>query len=115
MLGLGVVVYIDNILVYSANHAQHVSLFRSVLGKLLEHDPFVKQDKCLFFQGSVCFLGYLIVEMEEQRVSAVKAWPIPNSVKAVQRFLGFANYFRRFIRGFSTIVAPLPSLLRGGP
>ena len=54
------------------------------------------------------------VEMEEQRVSAVRSWSIPNYVKAVQRFLGFANYLRKFIRGFSTVVAPLTSLLRGG-
>eukprot|EP00063_Salmo_salar_P030992 XP_014005827.1 PREDICTED: uncharacterized protein LOC106574453 [Salmo salar] len=68
---------------------------------------------------SVYFLGYLIsmggVEMEEQRISAVSSWPIPNSVKGSQRFLEFVNYFRRFIQGFSTVVAPLTSLLRGGP
>lgn len=65
------------------------------------------------------FLGYLIstegVEMEEQRVSAVGSWPIPNSVKAVQQFLGFSKYFRGFIWGFSTVVVPLTSLLSGGP
>lgn len=110
-------VYIDRILVYSADCPQHVSLVRSVLGRLLEHDLYVKQEKCLFFQQSVSFLGYLIstegVEMEEQCVSAVRPWPIPNFVRAVQRFLGLANYFRRFIRAFSTVVAPLTSPLRG--
>jgi hypothetical protein len=88
---------------------------RSALGRLLEHDLYVKQEKCLFFQQSVSFSGYLIstegVEMEEQCVSAVRSWPIPNCVKAVQRFLGFANYFRRFIQGISTVVALLTFLL----
>ena len=59
------------------------------------------------------FMGYLIfmegVEMEEQRVSAVRTWPTSNSVKAVQRFLGFANYFRRAIWGFSMVVSYLPA------
>jgi hypothetical protein len=65
----------------------------------------------------VSFWGYLIstevVEMKEQWVSVIRLWPIPNSVKAIQQFLGFANYFQRFIRGFSTVVVPLTSLLRG--
>lgn len=83
MLGWGVVVYIDDILVYSADCVQHVSLVRSVLRRLLEHDLYVKQEKCLFFQQSMSFLGYLIstagVEMEEQHVGAVRSWPIPSS------------------------------------
>ena len=53
--------------------------------------------------------------MEEQKVSAVRSWPVPSNIKAVQHFLGFSNYFRRFIRGFSTAVAPFTSLLKRGP
>ena len=53
--------------------------------------------------------------MEEQSVSAVRSWPIPSNIKAMQSFLGCANYFRRFIRGVSTVVAPLTSLLKVGP
>jgi hypothetical protein len=72
-----------------------------VLGRLLEHDLYVKAEKCLFFQQSVSFLGYRIstsgVEMESDRISSVCNWPTPTTVKEVQQFLRFANYYRRFI------------------
>ncbi|KAM9453134.1 uncharacterized protein ACWYII_012370 [Salvelinus alpinus] len=88
-------------------------------GRLLEHDLYVKAEKCLFFQQSVSFLGYRIstsgVETESDRISAVRNWPTPTTVKEVQRFLGFANYYRRFIQGFDKVAAPITSLLKGGP
>uniref|UniRef100_A0A8C7RSA0 Reverse transcriptase domain-containing protein n=1 Tax=Oncorhynchus mykiss TaxID=8022 RepID=A0A8C7RSA0_ONCMY len=115
----GVVVYIDDILIYSTTRAQHVSLVRRVLGRLLEHDLYVKAEKSLFFQQSVSFLGYRFstsgVEMESDRISAVSNWPTPTTIKDVQRFLGFAHYYRRSIRGFDQVVAPITSLLKGGP
>ena len=65
-----------------------------MLGRLLEHDLYVKAEKCLFFQQSISFLGYpfsaSVVEMENDRISAVRNWPTPTTVKGVQRFLGFA-------------------------
>jgi hypothetical protein len=112
-------VYIDDILVYSATHAEHVSLVRRVLGRLLEHDLYVKAEKYLFFQLSVSCLGDRIstsgVEMESDRISAVCNWPTPTMVKDVQRFLGFANYYRIFIPGFGQVAAAITSLLKGGP
>ena len=85
-----------------------------MLGQLLEHDLYVKAEKCLFFKQSVSFLGYRIsisgVEMESDHISAVRNWPTPTTVKEVQRFLGFANYYRRFIRGFGQVVAPISNL-----
>uniref|UniRef100_A0A4W5QWH4 ribonuclease H n=1 Tax=Hucho hucho TaxID=62062 RepID=A0A4W5QWH4_9TELE len=99
--GQGVVVYIDDILIYSATHAEHVSLVRRVLGRLLEHDLY-----------RISTSG---VEMESDRISAVRNWPTPTTVKEVQRFLGFANYYRRLIRGFGQVAAPITSLLKGGP
>ncbi|CDQ95862.1 unnamed protein product [Oncorhynchus mykiss] len=115
--GLGVVVYIDDILIYSATRVEHVSLGGRVLGRLLEPDLYVKAEKCLFFQQSISFLGYRIstsgVEMESDRISAVRNWPTPTTVKEVQRFLGFTNYYWRFIRGFGQVAAPISSLLKG--
>ena len=65
------------------------------------------------------FLGYRIsttgVEMESDRIAAMRNWPTPTTVKEVQRFLGFANYYQRFIQGFGQVVAPITSLLKGGP
>ena len=115
--GQGVVVYIDDILIYSTTLAEHVSLVRRVLGCLLEHDLYVKAEKCLFFQQSVSFLGYCIstsgVEMESDRIATLRNWPT-TTVKEVQQFLGFANYYRRFIRGFGQVVAHITSLWKGG-
>ena len=89
--GQGVVVYIDDILMYSATLAEHVSLVRRVLGRLLEHDHNVKAEKCpLGYRSSTSG-----VEMESDRISAVRNWPTPTTVKDVQWFLGFANYYRR--------------------
>jgi hypothetical protein len=115
--GQGVVVYIEDILIYSTTCAKHVSLVRRVLGRLLEHDLYVKAKKCLFFQQSVSFLGFRIstsgVGMDGDRITAVRNWPTPTTVKEVQRFLGFANYYRRFIRGFGQVAASITSLLMG--
>jgi hypothetical protein len=101
--GQGVVVYIDDILIYSTTRAEHVSLVCCVLGRLLEHDLYVKAKKCLFFQQSVSFLGHHIstsgVEMESDRIAAVRNWPTPTTVKEEQRLLGFINYSRRFLSG----------------
>jgi hypothetical protein len=106
-------VYIDDILMYSATGAEH-----KVLGRLLAHDLYVKAEKRLFFQQSVSFLGHRIstsgVEMESDRIAAVRNWPTPTTIKEVQRFLGFANYYRRIIQGFGQVAAPITSLLKGG-
>jgi hypothetical protein len=96
-----------------------VSLVRRVLGHLLEHDLYVKAEKCLFFKQSISFLGYRIstsgVEIESDCISALRNWPTPTTVKEVQHLLGFANYYRRFIRGFGQVAAPITSLLKGRP
>ena len=108
--GQGVVAYIDDILIYSATRAAHMSLVRRVLGRMLEHDVHVKAEKCVFSKQAASFLGYRIstsgVVMECDRVTAVRNWLTPTTVKEVQLFLGFANYYWRFIqagRAFSRL------------
>lgn len=90
---------------------QHV---RQVLDRLLQNQLYVKAEKCEFHQSSVSFLGFVIVEekvqMDPEKVSAVKDWLIPSSKKEVQCFLGFANFFQKFICNFSTVAAPLHAL-----
>ncbi|KAK3569615.1 hypothetical protein QTP86_002604 [Hemibagrus guttatus] len=114
-----VLVYIDDILIYSrslANHRQHVA---EVLQRLRDYRLFLKAEKCTFHQPSVQFLGCIIdrsgIRMDERKVTAVKDWPIPTSVKELQRFLGFANFYRRYIQGYSSITSPLTGLLRNKP
>ncbi|KAK3561619.1 hypothetical protein QTP86_010759 [Hemibagrus guttatus] len=114
-----VLVYIDDILIYSRNLAEHCQHMREVLQRLRDYQLFLKAEKCAFHQSSVHFLGYIIdhsgFRMDERKVAAVRDWPLPTTIKELQRFLGFANFYRRFIRGYSSITSPLTSLLRNKP
>uniref|UniRef100_A0A673CBI9 Gypsy retrotransposon integrase-like protein 1 n=1 Tax=Sphaeramia orbicularis TaxID=375764 RepID=A0A673CBI9_9TELE len=114
MLNVFVFVYLDDILIFSSDEETHIQHVRQVLQRLLANQLFVKSEKCEFHQSSVSFLGFIIaegsVQMDPEKVSAVREWPTPASRKDVQRFLGFANFYRKFIRGFSSVAAPLHSL-----
>ncbi|KAI2659363.1 Transposon Tf2-8 polyprotein [Labeo rohita] len=114
-----VIVYIDDILIYSRNMAEHRQHVQQVLHKLRQYQLYLKLEKCEFHQSSVYFLGYNIsaegVHMDQKKIDAILNWPPPSNVKELQRFLGFANFYRRFIQGYSSITAPLTSLLRGKP
>ncbi len=113
-----VLVYIDDILVYSRNEAEHCLHVSEVLQRLREHQLYLKAEKCTFHQASIQFLGYLIsspgIKMDEGKVEAVKTWPKPTTIKELQRFL-FSNFYRRFIHSYSSITAPLTNLLKGKP
>ncbi|KAG1956972.1 retrotransposable element [Pimephales promelas] len=107
-------VYLDDILIFSSSLQEHVQHVRRVLQRLLENGLFVKAEKCSFHAQSVPFLGYIIssegLRVDPDKVKAVVDWPSPDSRKALQQFLGFANFHRRFIRNFSQLVAPLTAL-----
>ncbi|XDV37360.1 hypothetical protein PO909_006967 [Leuciscus waleckii] len=107
-------VYLDDILIFSSSLQEHVQHVRRVLQRLLENWLFVKAEKCVFHAQSVPFLGHIVssegMRMDPDKVKAVIDWPSPDSRKALQRFLGFANFYRRFIRNFSQLAAPLTAL-----
>ncbi|GAA5958537.1 hypothetical protein JCM8115_002497 [Rhodotorula mucilaginosa] len=96
-----VVVYLDDILVYSRDQDSHTQHLRAVLSDLLNARLFAKLEKCDFFREEVEFLGYRIgvgsLKMDPAKVSTVADWPTPSSVRQVQQFLGFCNFYRRFI------------------
>ncbi|KAK3522503.1 hypothetical protein QTP86_016199 [Hemibagrus guttatus] len=118
LLGRSVIAYIDDILVYSTSMEDHVRQVREVLARLQRHHLYVKLEKCEFHRSTVTFLGYVIsrqgVEMDVGKVRAVTEWPAPATVRELQRFPGFVNFYRRFIRNYSSVASPLMSL-RGRP
>lgn len=113
-LGRFVSVYLDDILIYSPNLADHQRHVRLVLQRLLENRLYVKKEKCDFHAPQVTFLGFIVregrVQADPDKVKAVVEWPVPTDRKQLQRFLGFANFYRRFIRNYSQKAAPLTAL-----
>ncbi len=105
--------------IYFRNLADHRHHVPQVLQKLWQFRLYLKLEKCEFHRPTVQFLGYIIgregIQMDQGKVTAVAEWPTPQTIKELQRFLGFANFYRRFIKGFSLLTAPLTTLLRGKP
>ena len=116
-LDIFVIVYLDGILIYTKDPGQpHVEAVYWILDQLQKYSFFANLKKCHFHQDKVCFLGYVVlskgINMEAKKIEVVKDWPEPKSVRDIQVFLGFANFYRRFIEGFSKIAAPLISMLK---
>ncbi|MCF8701934.1 hypothetical protein L3054_11165, partial [Corynebacterium sp. MC-10] len=109
-----VIVFIDDILVYSKTEADHVNHLRIVLQKLREEKLYAKFSKCEFWLDSVVFLGHVVskegIRVDPAKVEAVRGWTRPTSATEIRSFLGLAGYYRRFIQGFSSIAAPLTKL-----
>jgi len=109
-----VVVYIDDILIFSKNKAEHVWHLQQVLEVLRENKFNIKLSKCEFEKPEVKFLGHIVgadgVKVDPAKTAVVTNWPVPNNLSALRSFVGLATYFRKFIRKFSKIVAPLQTL-----
>ena len=103
-LNLGIVCYLDDILIYSWNKAEHETLVKLILQKFIDHGLAVEIDKCLFHVQEVDFLDYILspegVKMANDWIRTILDWEPPKSVKDVQVFIGFANFYRRFIYDF---------------
>ncbi|KAJ1580818.1 hypothetical protein NDA12_007095 [Ustilago hordei] len=116
IIGVYVVVYLDNFLIFSDTEEAHVKHVTEVLTRLRNNRLFAKLSKCEFHTKIVEFLGYIIkpmgIEMDPEKVCTVKEWPMLESIHDIQRFLGFANFYRRFIAHFAHIAKPLTSLVK---
>ena len=109
-IGKSIIVFIDDILVYSNTKEEHETLLREVLKTLQDSELYLKTKKCEFFREKVTFLGHVIshnkVEMDPKKIQIIKDWGSLETKKDVQRFLGFANFYRRFIKNFAKIANP---------
>jgi len=116
LLDEGVVVYLDDILIYSENIEEHERLVKEVLARLDRARLGINLQKSTFHTDSLEFLEYGIspqgIHMMDRKIKEVKEWPVPREVKNIQEFLGFANFYGRFIKGFSKVAYPLTELTR---
>ena len=111
-----IVVFIDDIVVYSNTREEHATHLRIILQTLKEHQLFAKQEKYDFWMTEMKFLGHVVSQegilVDPAKVDTILQWQRPKNVMEIHNFLGLAGYYRRFIEGFSRIVAPLTRLTR---
>jgi hypothetical protein len=113
-----VLVFFDDILIYSEDFEQHLNHVRLVLELLLKDSWQIKLSKCSFAQNQLTYLGHVIsasgVATDPAKIQAVANWSSPTSIKDLRSFLGLAGYYRRFVRNFGLLAKPLTSLLKKG-
>ena len=111
LLNMCVVIYLDDILIYSDNISEHKKHVKEVLRRLCANNLYASPSKCVFHRQQVEFLGYVLgpqgVQMNKSKVQVIQDWPTPRHLRNVQAFLGFANFYRHFIRNYSKITIPL--------
>jgi hypothetical protein len=117
-IGKFVVVYFDDILIYSKTMDEHLDHLRAVFNALRDARLFGNLEKCTFCTDRVSFLGYVVtpqgIEVDQAKVEAIQGWPVPKTITQVRSFLGLAGFYRRFVKDFSTIAAPLNELTKKG-
>ncbi|KAA0050727.1 pol protein [Cucumis melo var. makuwa] len=113
-----VIVFIDDILIYSKTEAEHEEHLHQVLVTLRANKLYAKFSKCEFWLKKVTFLGHVVssegVSVDPAKIEAVTNWPRPSTVNEIRSFLGLAGYYRRFVEDFSRITSPLTQLTRKG-
>jgi hypothetical protein len=111
-----VVLFIDNILIYSKSRKDHEHHLRIVLKRLRAHQLYAKLSKCEFWLEKIAFLGHILtgegIEVDPSKVEAISKWKQPSNISEVRSFLGMAGYYRCFIKGFSSIAKPMIELLK---
>ena len=109
-------VYMDDIIIFSSTFEEHMSHLEQVFRRLSEFNLTLKPSKCTFAAERVLYLGHIIsekgVEINHSKVAVIESFPAPKNVKKVREFLGMCNFYRKFIKGFSQIAAPMYALLK---
>ncbi|QRW25691.1 Retrotransposable element Tf2 protein [Rhizoctonia solani] len=116
LLDVCVIIYLDDILIYSKDDATHTQHVHKVLQRLMDNQLFCKASKCTFHVTSVEYLGIIVLDkgfsLDKLKIQVVQDWPTPTKVKEVQSFLGFANFLRQFVANFSHVARPLHNLVK---
>jgi len=111
-----VAAFVDDVLVGTETEEGHDEIMEEVLKRLEENNLYIKPEKCMWKVQKIGFLGVVIgpdrIEMEKEKVGGVLSWPEPKNVKDIRKFLGLANYYRRFIKNFAQIARPMNVLTR---
>src|SRR6266849_5147878 len=111
-----VAVYLDNVLIYTETLQEHHTLTHEVLQRLAIHDLYLQSEKCEFQRDEVEYLGLIIregtVSMDPVKIRAITAWPTPRNLRELRAFLGFANFYRWFIKNFARLARPLNDLTK---
>ena len=115
-IGKFVVVYFDDILIYSKSFDEHLDHIRAVLAILRAEKLYGNISKCTFCKGRVVFLGFVVtadgIQVDEEKIKAIKDWPTPKNVSQVRSFHGLAGFYQCFVKDFSAIAAPLNNLTK---
>jgi hypothetical protein len=112
-----VIAYLDDVLIFSRDEQEHVEHVRQVMQRLADNKYYVNLEKCAFFRTEVPFLGHLVtpqgVKPDPAKIKVVQQWPRPASLFDLRSFLGFCNYFRKYIKNYALTAGPLTSLTKG--
>jgi hypothetical protein len=113
-----VIVFLDDILVYSKSEEEHEQHLRMVLQVLRGHKLYAKLSKCIFYRKKIHYLGHIIsavgIDVDPEKIEAVRGWSAQNNVTEFRSFMGLVSYYRRFIKGFSKMASPITSFHKKG-
>jgi hypothetical protein len=113
-----VVIFINDILVYSKMEEEHDEHLRIVLQTLRKHKLYTKFDKCDFYHKEIQYLGHFIssegIVVDPKKIKSIMEWVVPKDVANIRSFMGITDYYRRFIEGFSKVAYPITSLQKKG-
>ena len=113
-----VLVFLDDILIYSKNEEEHEEHLRLTLQLLRDHKMYAKLSKCDFYIDRIHYLGHIIsdegISIDPEKIEAIMNWPTPRNVTDVRSFMGFVGYYKRFIKGFSKVAHAITSLQNKG-
>jgi len=111
-----ILVYIDDILIHALTKKQLYKITKEVLKILQEHDLYLKPEKCQFAKQRLSYLGYIIspdqVQMDPIKLKGIFNWPAPSTIKETRKFLGFCNFYRKFIKDYTKIASPINQLVK---